>query len=76
MQATVATFDPDTGGGTVLTDDGRQIPFDPAAFAAGGLRLLRPGQRVRMDLADGRVVRITILTLAWPSPAIHQAEES
>jgi cold shock CspA family protein len=63
VQATVATFDPDTGSGTVLTDDGRRIPFDPAAFAAGGLRLLRPGQRVRMDLAGGRVVRITIATL-------------
>ena len=63
MQGTVATFDPDTGSGTVLTDDGRRIPFDGVAFAAGGLRLLRPGQRVRMDTADGRVVRITIVTL-------------
>ena len=64
VQATVATFDPGTGGGTVLTDDGRRIPFDPDAFAAGGLRLLRPGQRVKMDVEDGRIVRITILTLA------------
>jgi cold shock CspA family protein len=63
VQATVATFDPQTGSGTVLTDDGRRIPFDGAAFAAGGLRLLRPGQRVRMDLADDRVVRVTIVTL-------------
>jgi cold shock CspA family protein len=63
VQGTVATFDPDTGSGTVLTDDGRRIPFDRAAFAAGGLRLLRPGQRVRMDTADGRVVRVTIVTL-------------
>jgi len=63
VQGTVATFDPDTGSGTVLTDDGRRIAFDPAAFAAGGLRLLRPGQRVRLDTDDGRVVRVTILTL-------------
>jgi cold shock CspA family protein len=63
MQATVASFDPETGSGTVLTDDGRRVPFDPAAFAAGGLRLLRPGQRVKMDIADGRVVRVTIGTL-------------
>ena len=63
MQATVATFDPGTGSGTVLTDGGRRIAFDGAAFAAGGLRLLRPGQRVRMDLADGLVVRVTIGTL-------------
>jgi cold shock CspA family protein len=63
VQATVATFDPQTGGGTVLTDDGRRVAFDGAAFAAGGLRLLRPGQRVRMDVVDDRVVRITIVTL-------------
>ena len=63
MQATVASFDPETGGGTVLTDDGRRVPFDAAAFAAGGLRLLRPGQRVKMDIAGGRVVRVTIATL-------------
>ncbi|HEY7102015.1 MAG TPA: cold shock domain protein CspD [Mycobacteriales bacterium] len=63
MQATVATFDADTGSGTVLTDDGRRVPFDAAAFAAGGLRLLRPGQRVKMDIADGRVVRVTIVTM-------------
>jgi cold shock CspA family protein len=63
VQATVATFDPDTGSGTVLTDDGRRIPYGGDAFAAGGLRLLRPGQRVRLDTAGDRVVRITIATL-------------
>ena len=59
----MATFDPATGSGTALTDDGRRVPFDGDAFAAGGLRLLRPGQRVRMDVADGRVTRVTIATL-------------
>lgn len=63
MQATVATFDPGSGSGTVLTDDGRRIAFDGAAFAAGGLRLLRLGQRVRLDTTEGRIVRITIATL-------------
>jgi 2-phospho-L-lactate guanylyltransferase len=63
VQATVATFDPDTGSGTVLTDDGRRIPYDGDAFAAGGLRLLRPGQRVRLETAGDRVVLITIATL-------------
>jgi cold shock CspA family protein len=63
VQATVATFDPGSGSGTVLTDDGRRIAFDGAAFAAGGMRLLRLGQRVRLDTAEGRVVRITIATL-------------
>jgi 2-phospho-L-lactate guanylyltransferase len=63
VQATVASFDAGTGSGTVLTDDGRRIPFDGAAFAAGGLRLLRTGQRVRLEHAEDRVVRITIATL-------------
>ena len=63
VQATVATFDPATGGGTVLLDDGRRTSFDGAAFAAGGLRLLRLGQRVRLEYDDGRIVRVTIYTL-------------
>ncbi|HST65700.1 MAG TPA: hypothetical protein VLM05_10975 [Mycobacteriales bacterium] len=63
MQATVATFEAATGSGTVLTDDGHRIAFDGAAFAAGGLRLLRPGQRVRLDTDGDRVTRITIATL-------------
>ena len=64
VQATVATFDPATGAGTVLHDDGRRESFGAAAFAAGGLRLLRLGQRVRLEYDDDdRVVRITIFTL-------------
>jgi cold shock CspA family protein len=63
VQATVATFDPATGAGTALTDDGRQVDFDGDAFAAGGLRLLRLGQRVRLEYAGERVVRVTIHTL-------------
>jgi cold shock CspA family protein len=67
VQATVATFDPATGSGTVLTDDGRRIPYGADAFAAGGLRLLRLGQRVRLETADGTaggpVVLITLATL-------------
>ena len=57
MQATVARFDPATGAGTVLTDDGRRVDFDADAFAAGGLRLLRLGQRVRLEYAGERVAR-------------------
>jgi hypothetical protein len=45
MQATVHTFAPD-GSGSVLLDDGRELPFAAAAFAESGLRLLRPGQRL------------------------------
>ena len=63
VQATVGTFDPASGAGTALLDDGRPVEFDGAAFAAGGLRLLRFGQRVRLEYAGERVVRVTIHTL-------------
>lgn len=72
----MATFDPGTRAGTVLTDDGRRVGFDGEAFAAGGLRLLRPGQRVRLEHDDDRIVRITIATLPWPLPPVHPAEQS
>ncbi|MEV6672668.1 hypothetical protein [Streptomyces sp. NPDC051162] len=54
MQATAYTYDPQTRSGSVLLDDGTPVPFDAAAFDAGGLRLLRPGQRVRIEYAEGR----------------------
>ncbi len=64
MQATVRVFDPATRGGSVLLDDGTPVDFAAAAFDAGGLRLLRLGQRVRLDVdAAGTVTRITISTL-------------
>ncbi|WP_151775422.1 hypothetical protein [Streptomyces abyssomicinicus] len=67
MHATAYTFDPDTRTGQVLLDDGTPVPFDAAAFDAGGLLLLRPGQRVRLEVADapaaGGAPRITLVTL-------------
>lgn len=64
MQATAYTFDPDTRSGSVLLDDGTPLNFDAAAFDAGGLRLLRPGQRVRIDVTEeGEQRRITYVTL-------------
>ena len=68
MQATVSSFDPATSTGTVLLDDGVELPFDANALVGSGLRLLRPGQRVRLQTDDGgsppRIVRLQILTLA------------
>ncbi|MFJ8941611.1 hypothetical protein ACIRL0_38890 [Streptomyces sp. NPDC102365] len=74
MQATAYTYDPETRSGQVLLDDGTPVPFDAPAFDKGGLRLLRPGQRVRIEVEgeggseggseggkDGR--RITLVTL-------------
>ncbi|WP_405011454.1 hypothetical protein [Kitasatospora sp. NBC_01539] len=70
MQATAFTFDPGTRAGSVLLDDGTPVPFDSAAFDAGGLRLLRPGQRVRIrtegEGAGRRVVFVTLQT--FPDP--------
>ncbi|MGW5662155.1 hypothetical protein ACWEWG_18945 [Streptomyces sp. NPDC003758] len=64
MQATAYTYDPDSRTGQVLLDDGTPVPFDAAAFDAGGLRLLRPGQRVRVEMeGEGEGRRITLVTL-------------
>ena len=70
MQATAFTYDPATRSGTVLLDDGTPLGFDAAAFDAGELRLLRPGQRVRIrteGAADARrVVFLTLQTFGDP----------
>lgn len=62
MQGTVATFDAQTRSGHVFLDDGTRLEFDAAAFAAGGLRLLRFGQRVNLAVAEGKVTQITLST--------------
>jgi cold shock CspA family protein len=80
MQATVRHFDAGTRSGSVLLDDGTELPFDTEAFDAGGLRLLRLGQRVNIALeggeggegeADGgrgpgRITAITLSTFPLP----------
>ena len=67
MQATVSGFDAATRTGTVLLDDGVQLRFPASALQDTGLRLLRPGQRVRLEITgDGAartVHRLQILTL-------------
>jgi hypothetical protein len=64
MQATAYTYDTETRSGSVLLDDGTPLPFDAAAFDAGGLRLLRPGQRVRIEVeGEGEARRIALVTL-------------
>ncbi|MEX3102848.1 hypothetical protein DF268_09490 [Streptomyces sp. V2] len=64
MQATAYTYDPETRTGQVLLDDGTPLPFGAEAFDAGGLRLLRVGQRVRIETqGTGEALRITLVTL-------------
>jgi 2-phospho-L-lactate/phosphoenolpyruvate guanylyltransferase len=64
VQATVATFDPSTRAGSVLLDDGTELPYDADAFDAGGLRTTRVGQRVRIrTVGSGAGLRVAFLTL-------------
>lgn len=67
MQATVSRFDDGTGDGAVLLDDGRELTFGAGALAGTRLRLLRPGQRVRVELSTSgdrpTVQHLQILTL-------------
>ena len=52
----------------MLLDDGRVLRYATDAFDAGGLRLLRAGQRVRvrldgpLDATGSRVVLVTLAT--------------
>ncbi|SBT37445.1 2-phospho-L-lactate guanylyltransferase [Micromonospora narathiwatensis] len=65
MQGTVATYDASTRSGVLLLDDGTELPFPARAFDASGLRLLRLGQRVRVERdAAGEIVRVTLPTMA------------
>jgi len=64
MQGTVSEFDEAARSGAVLLDDGRRVAFPPSAFAASGLRLLRIGQRVRLEHGpDGEVSRVAMVTM-------------
>jgi 2-phospho-L-lactate guanylyltransferase len=57
VQATVAYFDTQTRCGTLLADDGVLMEFSAAALEGSRLRLLRPGQRVRIAVGADGVVR-------------------
>lgn len=57
MQATVRAYD--GAGADLVLDDGRPLHADAAALR--GLLLLRPGQRVQVDLdEDDRVSRVAL----------------
>jgi hypothetical protein len=64
MQATVYSFDPATGSGSVVTDDGEVLPFGAKAFDESPLRLARPGQRLTVTVAGtGKGAHVTGLAL-------------
>lgn len=68
MQATVHHFDPETRSGSVLRDDGVELPFDAAAFELSGLRLLRVGQRLTVEVTDSRVSGLHIVGVGGGRP--------
>ncbi|MGY0236438.1 cold-shock protein [Longispora urticae] len=64
MQGTVATWNAEDHSGTVLLDNGQELDFSAEAFDASGLRLLRLGQRLRLDTDEqGLVYRLAIPTM-------------
>jgi cold shock CspA family protein len=70
MQATVRSFDPASGSGSVFLDDGTVAGFGPAALAGSGLRLLRPGQRVAIGCdPGGAITGLTLATFPLVGPA-------
>jgi 2-phospho-L-lactate guanylyltransferase len=68
MQATVHRFDPETRTGSVLRDDGVELTFTAPAFEASGLRLLRVGQRLTVDVVDDLVVGLRIVGVGTGQP--------
>ncbi len=67
MQGTVREFSEETRSGSVILDDGTDIPLPAAAFSRSGLRKLAAGQRVSFEVegegGDRRVTEINIVTL-------------
>jgi len=68
MQATVHRFDPETRTGSLLRDDGVELPFEAPAFDGSGLRLLRLGQRLTVEVVDDHVVALHIVGVGPGQP--------
>lgn len=58
-------YEPQTRAGSVITDQGVLLPFGEQAMYASGLRHLRPGQRLTVELDDetGLVVALSLGTI-------------
>ena len=68
MQASVHGFDEATGFGSVLLDDGVERWFDGEVFFRSGLRHLRVGQRVTVELDGESVTRLWIVGIGEGQP--------
>lgn len=76
MQGTVHTFDPATTTGSVILDTGKVVPFEADAFGDSGLRHLRVGQRLSIEVSGdpeepgAQVTRLWIVGIGSNEP-IH-----
>jgi hypothetical protein len=61
MQANVHRYHDENRSGSVLLDDGREIPFDRSVFDASGLRHVRPGQRLSIEMSATALTRMWIV---------------
>ncbi len=53
MQGVVKVYDPETGVGVILRDDGEsEVMLGPGSLAGSLFRTLRQGQRVIFDIED------------------------
>jgi hypothetical protein len=67
MQGTVRSYDERSRSGSVYLDDGTVLEFAAQALRGSGLRLLRPGQRVRISRdGPGLINAITLATFPLP----------
>ena len=66
VQGTVRGYDEATRSGSVFLDDGTVLEFGAQALHGSGLRLLRPGQRVRIGRdGQGAISAITLATFPF-----------
>ncbi|NLG23373.1 MAG: hypothetical protein GX555_18315 [Actinomycetales bacterium] len=65
MQASLHTFDPATTSGSVILDTGKVVPFTAEAFAASGLRHLRVGQRLSIEVSGDPEAAGTLVERLW-----------
>ena len=71
VQATIHRIEPD-GSGSALLDDGLEVPVPAGAAVASGLRHLRVGQRVSIELDDaGRAATRVWVVGIGPGEDIH-----
>lgn len=75
MQASVHTFDLASRSGSVLLDTGRMLPFEADVFEASGLRHVRVGQRVSVEVepadpedADAHLTRLWLVGVGPGEP--------